>query len=178
MVFEVREDALLKSTINHQPLEMRTIMMLKSRIFARCAVLLVVAASTAMVDRSCAAAADNQDPKERERQLIGVLQSEAPPAEKAITCKRLSVYGSKDAIPALTPLLLDPELSSWARIALEAIPGPEADAALREAISRAQGRLLVGVINSIGVRQDAQAVTGLAERLKTRASFGSFSSAR
>ena len=111
-------------------------------------------------------AADSQSPKERELKLISVLQSDAPPAEKAITCKRLAVYGTKDAVPALAPLLVDKELSSWARIALEVIPGPEADAALREAMGKTQGRLLVGVINSIGVRRDAQAVDGLVAKLK------------
>ena len=69
-------------------------------------------------------------------------------------------------MPALAALLADEELASWARIALEAIPGPEADEALREAMGKVEGRLLIGVINSIGVRRDAEAVDGLAERLK------------
>jgi HEAT repeat protein len=136
-------------------------MMLKSRCFAGCAVLLVVA-STAVTGQT----SDSQSSKEQEAKLIGVLQSDAPRAEKAITCKRLAIYGSKDAVPAIAPLLADQELSSWARIALEAIPGPEADAALRDAAGRVQGRLLVGVINSIGVRRDAQAVGPLAAKLK------------
>ncbi len=136
---------------------MRTIMMLKSRYLVWCAVL-AVAASTVALGQGGNAAADNQNPKEREAKLIAVLQSDAPPAEKAITCKRLAVYGTKDAVPALAPLLLDKELSSWARIALEAIPGPAADEALRSALGKAQGRLLIGVINSIAVRRDAQAV--------------------
>jgi HEAT repeat protein len=105
-------------------------------------------------------------PSDKELQLISVLQSDAPAAEKAITCKRLAVYGTQEAVPALAPLLADEHLSSWARIALEAIPGPAADAALRDAMGKVQGRLLVGVINSIGVRRDAQAVNGLAEKVK------------
>ena len=137
-------------------------MMIESRYFAWCAVLLLVVASTVAVGQT----SDSQSPRERELKLIGVLQSDAPPAEKAITCKRLAVYGTKDAVPALAPLLADKDLSSWARIALEVIPGPEADAALREAMGRTQGRLLVGTINSIGVRRDARAVDGLAAKLK------------
>jgi HEAT repeat protein len=113
-----------------------------------------------------ARAADNANAAtETERQLISVLESTAPSAEKAITCKRLVVHGTKDAVPALSALLPDKELSSWARIALEAIPDPAADAALREAIGKVQGRLLIGVINSIGVRRDANAVESLAQRL-------------
>ena len=69
------------------------------------------------------------------------------------------------AVPALAPLLSDPELASWARITLEVIPDPAADAALRKAMGTLDGPLLIGVINSIGVRRDAAAVDPLAERL-------------
>jgi HEAT repeat protein len=141
---------------------MRTTMMLKNRHFAWCGVLLLVVPSALAAGQ----AGDSQNPKERELKLIGVLQSDAPPAEKAITCKRLAIYGTEQAVPALAPLLADKELSSWARIALEAIPGPAADEALRKAMDNVQGRLLVGVINSISYRRDARAVDGLVARLK------------
>ena len=141
-------------------------MMLTNRHFT-CCVALLVAASTLATSQTSTAAAGNQRSKEEESQLIAVLRSDAAPAEKAITCKRLSVYGTSEAVPALAPLLLDKELSSWARIALEVIPGPAADAALRDAMNKAEGRLLVGVINSISVRRDAQAAEGLAAKLKS-----------
>jgi HEAT repeat protein len=102
---------------------------------------------------------------EKQTKLISVLQSDAPPQEKAITCKKLAIYGTKDAVPALAPLLADKDLASWARIALEAIPDPAAGQALIEALGRLQGRLLVGVINSIGVRREAGAVTALTQKL-------------
>src|ERR1035437_5374720 len=112
-------------------------------------------------------AADNQSsPAEKESALISLLKSDAPAAEKAITCKRLAIYGTKDAVPVLAPLLADPQLASWARIALEAIPDPAVDAAMRHAMGKLQGKLLVGVINSIAVRRDASRVTGLVKRLK------------
>lgn len=104
-------------------------------------------------------------PTEKEQQLIAVLRSDAPAAEKALTCKQLAIYGSSAAIADLAQLLDNPQLASWARIALEAIPGPEADVALRKATESLQGNLLIGVINSIGVRRDAQAVELLAARL-------------
>jgi len=104
-------------------------------------------------------------PEERQRQWISVLQSDAPLQDKAITCKQLAIYGTKDAVPALAALLSDESLASWARIAIEAIPGPAADEALREAMGRLQGMLLIGTINSIGNRRDPQAVNGLAKRL-------------
>lgn len=102
---------------------------------------------------------------EMQRKLIGVLQSDAAGGEKALACKQLAIYGTADAVPALAALLSNPELSSWARIGLEAIPGPATDEALRQALGTLDGRLLVGVINSIGVRRDAKAVDGLAAKL-------------
>ena len=103
----------------------------------------------------------------KQRELIAVLQSNAPKAEKAITCKHLVIYGDEQAVPSLMPLLADTELASWARTALEAIPGPAADEALREAMGTLQGRLLVGTINSIGVRRDVRAVDGLVQKLQS-----------
>jgi len=98
--------------------------------------------------------------------LIDVLLSAAPSAEKAVACKHLAICGKQEAVPALAALLPDQELSSWARIALEAIPGEAADAALRAAMGKLQGRLLVGVINSLGVRRDVKAVDALIARLE------------
>lgn len=98
--------------------------------------------------------------------LIDVLKSAAPSAEKALACKHLAICGKQEAVPALAALLPDQELSSWARIALEVIPGEAADTALREALPALQGRLLIGVINSLAVRRDAQAVAALIPRLK------------
>ncbi len=100
------------------------------------------------------------------RQALSVLQSDAPPEEKALACKNLAVFGGPEAVSALAPLLADERLSAWARIPLEVMPGPAADDALRDAMGRLYGNLLVGVINSIAVRGDTKAVDGLAGRLK------------
>jgi len=101
-----------------------------------------------------------------EAKLIAIISSDAPPQTKAIPCKQLAVCGTRAAVPALAALLPNAELSSWARIALEAIPDPAADEALRAAVGKLQGRLLVGVINSLGVRRDAKAVETLSAKLK------------
>jgi HEAT repeat protein len=98
-------------------------------------------------------------------ELIAVLRSDAPKAEKAKVLKPLAIFAGKDAVPVIAPYLSDEELSSWARIALEAIPDPACDEALRKAEASLKGRLLIGVINSIGVRCDAQAVDALAARM-------------
>jgi HEAT repeat protein len=96
--------------------------------------------------------------------LAAVLRSDAPQLQKVLACKRLARLGNRDSVPALTPLLGDAQLSHPARLALEAIPDPAAGAALREATRRLKGLPLVGVIGSLGVRRDAQAI-GLLERL-------------
>jgi HEAT repeat protein len=126
--------------------------------------LALLAALVALVS-SFAQAVENSGPKEAE--LIKVLRT-APPAEKAIACKQLAIYGTKEAVPALAPLLADEQLASWARIALEAIPDPAAGEALRNATQKLEGKLLVGVLNSIGVRRDAGAVEQLTGRVKDK----------
>ena len=93
-----------------------------------------------------------------EASLLAMLRSSAPAADKALACKHLAVFGSAAAVPELAPLLHDEQLASWARIALEAIPGSEADAALRNACGTLEGRLLMGAIHSLGVRRDPMAV--------------------
>lgn len=103
-----------------------------------------------------------------ESELIQLLRSDARAAAKAPACKLLAIYGSEAAVPELANLLADEQLASWSRIALEAIPGPAADEALRKAVPVLKGKLLVGVINSIGVRQDAASVEVLAGQLQAQ----------
>ena len=103
-----------------------------------------------------------------EQELIAILRSDAPEAQKALACKNLSVYGSSEAVADLAKLLANERLASWSRIALEAIPGPASDEALRKASESLQGRLLVGVLNSIGVRRDAGVVKLLSGRLEDK----------
>ncbi|MCY2991344.1 MAG: HEAT repeat domain-containing protein [Planctomycetota bacterium] len=140
--------------------------MFKRHYLAVVAAFLAALASTLSASRLPAAEDNKSSAEEKQSKLIAVLKSDAPPQDKAMTCKQLAVYGSQEAVPALAPLLSDQGLSSWARIALEAIPDPSADAALREALGKCQGRLLVGVINSIGTRRDAKAVEGLVAKLR------------
>jgi len=104
-------------------------------------------------------------PTASEAELLAVLRSDASEADKAITCKYLAVNGSPAAVPDLAALLSNPRLASWARIPLESIPGGEASAALREAAGRLDGRLLVGVLTSLGARGDTAAVPLLAGKL-------------
>ncbi len=104
---------------------------------------------------------------DKESDLIGVLTT-GQPADKAMACKRLAVYGTAESASELAKLLTDDQLASWARIALEAIPGAKVDEALRKASETLKGRLLVGTINSIGFRRDAGAVPLMSSRLKDK----------
>lgn len=112
------------------------------------------------------AAEGSETSAEKARQALAVLQSDASPGEKAVACKRLAVFGGPEAVAALAPLLGDEKLAAWARIPLEVLPGQAADDALRDAMTRLYGDLLVGVINSIGVRGDPKAVAPLVSRLR------------
>lgn len=85
--------------------------------------------------------------------------------EKAKACQRLAVIGDAASVPAITPLLFEPELSGYARTALEQIPGDAAGEALTAAIDQLRQpaaaetiepqqreRLLIGLLHSAGRR--------------------------
>jgi len=124
--------------------------------------LTIALVACAAIDPHSAPAAE---PLPAEAELLAVLRSDAGEADKAVACKKLAIKGSAAAVGDLAQLLANERLASWARIPLESIPGPEADAALRTAAGSLSGRLLVGVINSIGVRRDAAATSLLEARL-------------
>jgi HEAT repeat protein len=97
--------------------------------------------------------------------LIDVLKSDAPRDAKADALRQLAIVGTKDAVPVIAPLLVDEQLSHMARYALEPIADPSVDAALRDALGKAKGRPLVGIIGSLGIRKDVQAIAPLAKFL-------------
>ena len=98
-----------------------------------------------------------------ETALLDVLKSDAELFEKAKACQRLAVIGTSKAVPVLADLLGDEQLSHYARTGLEANPSPDVDEAFRNSVAELSGKQLVGVINSIGVRRDVNAIPALAE---------------
>ena len=95
--------------------------------------------------------------------LIRILtDAGSPEFRKAKACQRTGELGAKEAVPALAALLGDEHLSAYARYGLEPIADPSAGDALRAAMPKLKGNLLVGVINSIGKRRDAKASPALA----------------
>jgi HEAT repeat protein len=96
-----------------------------------------------------------------EQRLIAALKSDSTLAGKDFICKVLSITGSEASVPVLTGILADPKTAELGRYALERIPGPAVDRALRESLSTTSGRTRVGVIDSLGVRRDATSVAAL-----------------
>ncbi len=100
-----------------------------------------------------------------EESLAALKSPDASLKAKMDACRQLAVLGGKDAIPVLAALLPDEKLSHMARYALEPNPDPAVDEVFRQALGTLKGRPLVGVIVSIGVRKDPQAVESLARML-------------
>ena len=99
--------------------------------------------------------------REIETRLIGLLKSGATLAARDFACRQLSLIGSEASVPALSGMLPDPKTADMARYALERIPGPEVDRALREALAKTSGRTRLGIINTLGRRRDAASVPAL-----------------
>ena len=90
-----------------------------------------------------------------EKRLVAYLGSSYSAVTRSFVCRQLVLIGSAASVPAVTPLVLDEELSVHARNVLERIPEPESDRALRDALGQTKGRTRIGVINSVAVRRDA-----------------------
>ena len=120
---------------------------------------------TALSELAAATSGRPAERKELAARLAAVLVSPVPAGAKDLACRQLSTVGTAAEVPALARLLPDEKLSHIARYALERIPGPAADDALRQALGRVQGKLLIGVVNSLGTRRDEKAVGPLAELL-------------
>jgi HEAT repeat protein len=98
--------------------------------------------------------------------LVRILtDASSPEFQKAKVCQRIGELGAREAVPALASLLSNEHLSTYARYGLEPIADPSADDALRAALTKLRGNLLIGVINSIGKRRDGEASPVLAKML-------------
>jgi len=104
--------------------------------------------------------------KALEMRCVETIKGDAALAEKDRACRILRALGTTDAVGALAAMLANEELSHLARYVLEPMPYAEAGKALRDALGKAKGEAKVGVIHSLGVRRDAQAVKQLIGLLK------------
>lgn len=103
--------------------------------------------------------------RELEARLAAVLKTEVSRDAKDYVCRKLAVIGTAASVPVLAELLPSKELSHMARYALERIPAPEAAQAMRDALPKIDNALKIGVMGSLGVRQDVAAVPALAALL-------------
>jgi len=125
-----------------------------------CAVALSLAAAILFASSAFGETAD-----EIRAKALAVLKSDAAFEQKAAACEDLRRFGGPDCVPTLAGMLGSEQLAHRARYALESIPDQSADEALRASLGRLSGKLLCGVISSIGARRDCAAVELLRERL-------------
>jgi HEAT repeat protein len=95
---------------------------------------------------------------EVESLMIAFLQSDATAAGKQYVCRELGVIGTARSVPVLSALLAAPGMAGTALLALEKIPGAEADQALLQVLAEGDEPLQIAVINSLAARQAAAAI--------------------
>jgi type 1 glutamine amidotransferase/HEAT repeat protein len=101
--------------------------------------------------------------KKYEAALLDVLQSDAKYAGKQYACRELSLIGTDASVPVLAGMLTNQEYSDMARYALERIPGEATDKALCAALTKADGKAKIGIVNSLGERGCAAATADIAK---------------
>lgn len=101
-----------------------------------------------------------------ESSFLEFLKSDATVDAKQFICSKLVEIGTKKSVPVLVELLNHPKLCDSARFALEKIPDKDASVALRTALSNATDyKVKIGLITSLGLRGDTEAVPLIAEYL-------------
>lgn len=105
---------------------------------------------------------DTDKRKQLEKDFAKVLRDKNTTLDcKDFICRQLWVIGTKESVPSLSKLLSDEETSDMARYALERNSAPDAGKALRNAMKKAEGRMLIGLVNSLGERRDTESVDAL-----------------
>jgi hypothetical protein len=121
------------------------------------------AALTEVSDKIRDAHGSRAELRKLEKSLVEVLQSDATQAGKQFVCRKLSIIGTTQSVPALATMLTKPKMSDMARYALERMPGKAVDEALRGALAKTTGKTQVGIINTLGQRGDKKAVESKAK---------------
>jgi HEAT repeat protein len=96
-----------------------------------------------------------------ENRLIAALNENLSRDARDYVCRKLAIVGTAAAVPVLAVMLSDKDQSHMSRYALERMPTPQADKALRDALDKLNGSLKIGVIGSLGARRDQKAVRQL-----------------
>lgn len=121
------------------------------------------------IDEAVMACADSQSArKDLEQRLAKELACGGSVVAGEYLCSKLMLIGSAHCVPALAARLSDPQLATAVRIALEVLPVRQADKALRDNLSKLDGLLKVGVIQSLGARRDPESVRALTVLLRSQ----------
>jgi HEAT repeat protein len=95
-----------------------------------------------------------------EDKLLVLLNTQNATREaKEFACRMLRLVGSEKCVPVLAGFLADGKLGHMSRYALQGLPFPSVDDALRNALGKTTGMQQAGVISSLGVRKDAKSVS-------------------
>lgn len=114
------------------------------------------------------AAAADKTSAEKEVESITQLKMKGAYAKMDPAFRQLQVVGTRKCIPVVSMFLTDEVWSHHARLVLEAMTDVASMNALRSAMDTAKGMPLVGIIGSVGYREDAQAVPQLAKFLESK----------
>ncbi|MCC6143403.1 MAG: HEAT repeat domain-containing protein [Candidatus Hydrogenedentes bacterium] len=83
---------------------------------------------------------------------------------KRFIARQLALLAGPETLPALVPLLEDPQTADLALYVYERVPGPEANRILRDAlVAQMDEKILIGIVNILGARGDGEAVPLLAQ---------------
>jgi HEAT repeat protein len=96
--------------------------------------------------------------KQLEAGLVQLLASTSTFEARRFACKQLGIIGSKSALPVLAELLKSDETAGIACLALTTYPPGKTDEILRAALPSAPAAARIQIINTLGDRQDANAV--------------------
>jgi HEAT repeat protein len=101
-----------------------------------------------------------------EARLLAVIETPgATMPGRQFACQMLRLVGSPKCVPAMAKLLADEYLSHMARNVLLGMNDPAAADALRQALGITQGKVRIGIINTIGDRGDSDSLSALAALL-------------
>ena len=103
---------------------------------------------------------------DEEQFALALLSQPGAVVGKEKACEQLRRSGTLKSVPALVACLSDEKLSHAARLALAAMPFPEAKAALRDALGTTSGVNKAGIIETLGTLRDPEYVPLIAPSLR------------
>ncbi|HUW60572.1 MAG TPA: HEAT repeat domain-containing protein [Candidatus Bathyarchaeia archaeon] len=96
--------------------------------------------------------------------LAALLTAESTTdAAKLFICRQIYLFGGKDCIPSVAPLLLKQATADMACYAIDRMPGEEAARALVAALAKTEPAAKVAIVDALGQRKDPETSDVLAK---------------